>query len=332
MIDRVTARLLAALAVAVLCVAPAEARRSSAVPKPKSDQECMARAMYFESARTEEDGMLAVGTVVANRLESGRYGDTVCEVVSAYLQFAPGVLTRRMAEPKPRELAFRVAAVVLAGARHPAAEDAKFFHTANVPFRKGDKRYVLVSGGNAFYKWNRTREKDARDANAESLNDAFAKAGADETVGERVVQAALAPADAAPTQAAAAAPEPKPADPAPVAAATAATPPSGPATLFLAAAPPLALPVLAGPAAPATGATLALAFAAGEAPAKTLESQAALAVVAALKPRSSPRVIELATPVQAAMGPVWSIFARPSMRSGPLKALQAVREAWTAFR
>src|SRR5690349_13737284 len=61
-----------------------------------SDKECLARAMYFESNRSSDDGMLAVGTVVMNRLESGKYPRTVCGVVGQPGQFASGVLDRPM--------------------------------------------------------------------------------------------------------------------------------------------------------------------------------------------------------------------------------------------
>ncbi|MFL1877012.1 cell wall hydrolase, partial [Hansschlegelia beijingensis] len=46
-----------------------------------SERECLARAMYFESNRSSDAGMLAVGTVVMNRLKSGKYGSTICQVV-----------------------------------------------------------------------------------------------------------------------------------------------------------------------------------------------------------------------------------------------------------
>jgi spore germination cell wall hydrolase CwlJ-like protein len=298
MTKRVAARLTAALAIGLACTAQAQARKQHTAPKPKSDRECLARAMYFESARTEEDGMLAVGTVVANRLESGRYGDTVCEVVAAPAQFAPGVLSRKMAEPRPAELAIRVAEAVLAGARHPVAEDAKFFHTANVPFRKGDKRYVLVSGGNAFYKWNRTDQPEIREANAKSLDEAFAKAPEAEAVGERTVAIALNPAETPPAE--------------------------QPAAPVVAAAPSIA-PTLAAPAA-------ALAFAETSRAASTPEAQAALATVAAVEKRPRPRVIVPAAPVQASAGPAWSVFGKSSLSAGPLRAIQAVRDAWSAFR
>ncbi|RYE38242.1 MAG: cell wall hydrolase, partial [Hyphomicrobiales bacterium] len=59
-----------------------------------SDKECMMRAMYFESNRSSPDGMLAVGTVVMNRLYDGRYPKSVCGVVGQKNQFAQGVLTK----------------------------------------------------------------------------------------------------------------------------------------------------------------------------------------------------------------------------------------------
>ncbi|MBB3973135.1 cell wall hydrolase [Hansschlegelia beijingensis] len=116
-----------------------------------SERECLARAMYFESNRSSDAGMLAVGTVVMNRLKSGKYGSTICQVVGAKNQFAPGVLTRPMTDrgaPRAR----RVADAVLAGRRHGGVGNAHFFHTAGYKFPYRNMKYVLVAGGNAFYE------------------------------------------------------------------------------------------------------------------------------------------------------------------------------------
>ena len=61
-----------------------------------SERECMARVMYFESNRSSDDGMLAVGSVVMNRLQSPRYPKTVCAVVDQHnqLQAARAVRAR----------------------------------------------------------------------------------------------------------------------------------------------------------------------------------------------------------------------------------------------
>lgn len=121
------------------------------------DRECMARAMFFESKRSSREGLVAVGTVVMNRLRSKRHGATVCAVVGEKGQFAPGVLKRPMnskALPDVQE----AADAVLKGERHPKVKNAMFFHQAGLKFPYKNMHYVLVAGGNAFYE-KRSRGK-----------------------------------------------------------------------------------------------------------------------------------------------------------------------------
>lgn len=115
-------------------------------------QECLARAMYFESERSSREGMLAVGSVVMNRVEADAYGEDVCGVVAERNQFAPGVMSRPMGAGS--ELAMEVAEDVLVGARHKDVEEsnAMFFHTAGLTFGYGNMNYVAIAGGNAFYE------------------------------------------------------------------------------------------------------------------------------------------------------------------------------------
>ena len=115
------------------------------------DKECLARAMFFESNRSSRDGLVAVGTVVMNRLESGAYPDTVCGVVGQQGQFAPGVLSRKM-NSKALPDVQSAAEAVLRGERHPAVRNAKFFHQAGLKFPYKNMHYVLEAGGNAFYE------------------------------------------------------------------------------------------------------------------------------------------------------------------------------------
>jgi spore germination cell wall hydrolase CwlJ-like protein len=117
-----------------------------------SERECLARAMYFESIRSSDEGMLAVGTVVMNRVRSGKYESTVCGVVGQKNQFAPGVLTKQMPKGASRDRAMRIAQAVLSGQRHPGVGKAEFFHTAGRTYRYENMHYVLVAGGNAFYE------------------------------------------------------------------------------------------------------------------------------------------------------------------------------------
>ncbi len=121
-----------------------------------SEKECMMRAMYFESNRSSAEGMLAVGTVVMNRLNDPRYPKSVCGVVGQKNQFAQGVLTRPMTD-SGAVLASRVADQVLSGARHPGVQAAQYFHTAGLRFPYNNMFYVLEAGGNEFYEKRRVR-------------------------------------------------------------------------------------------------------------------------------------------------------------------------------
>ncbi|WP_343313146.1 cell wall hydrolase [Brucella sp. BE17] len=115
------------------------------------DRNCLERAMFFESNRSSPDGLVAVGTVVMNRLASGRYPGTVCGVVGQKNQFAPGVLSRKM-NSKALPDVQAAADAVLKGKRHPKLKNAMFFHTAGLKFPYQNMHYVLVAGGNSFYE------------------------------------------------------------------------------------------------------------------------------------------------------------------------------------
>lgn len=115
------------------------------------DRNCLERAMFFESNRSSSDGLVAVGTVVMNRLASGRYPDTICGVVGQKNQFAPGVLSRKMNSRALPDVQ-AAADAVLKGKRHPKLRNAMFFHTAGLKFPYRNMHYVLVAGGNSFYE------------------------------------------------------------------------------------------------------------------------------------------------------------------------------------
>ena len=116
-----------------------------------TELDCMERAMYFESNRSSREGMIAVGSVVMNRVHSEKFPNSVCAVVGQKNQFAPGVMTKKMdlrTAPKVQE----AARSVLRGERHPQIGNAQFFHAATHRFGYNNMHYVLVAGGNAFYE------------------------------------------------------------------------------------------------------------------------------------------------------------------------------------
>jgi spore germination cell wall hydrolase CwlJ-like protein len=113
--------------------------------------DCLARAMYFESNRSSRDGMVAVGSVVMNRVASNDFPDEVCAVVAQPRQFAPGVMTREMSG-QSEILARETATSVLQGERHPMTANARFFHARSYVANYNNMHYVVSTGGNAFYE------------------------------------------------------------------------------------------------------------------------------------------------------------------------------------
>lgn len=123
------------------------------------ERECLARAIFFEANRSSRDGMIAVGSVVMNRRDSGKWGDDICDVVGARRQFAPGVLSRPMNSRALPDV-MEATDAVLKGERHPkVGKDVMFFHTAGLKFPYKNMHYTTVAGGNAFY-YKKDRKRD----------------------------------------------------------------------------------------------------------------------------------------------------------------------------
>ena len=180
------AALLTTLAVAVAmggCSGRSSSRpaETTAMTGPTSERDCLVRAMYFESNRSSQDGLMAVGTVVMNRVSSPRFPNTICGVVAQHRQFAPGVMTRPL-DPRQSPPAERAANAILKGERYAPVGRAMHFHMASFknPY---PARYVAVAGGNAFYLkiGRRWRGDDATGAIASRTPDVVPASASTET-------------------------------------------------------------------------------------------------------------------------------------------------------
>jgi spore germination cell wall hydrolase CwlJ-like protein len=60
----------------------------SILPPAVADQTCLAATVYLEARSESRIGQMAVAEVAMRRRETGRWGDTVCDVVGAHGQFA----------------------------------------------------------------------------------------------------------------------------------------------------------------------------------------------------------------------------------------------------
>lgn len=166
--------------------------RTSTHGYPTSERDCLARAMFFESIRSSREGLVAVGTVVMNRVDSDAYPDTICGVVGQKNQFAPGVLSRKM-DSKALPDVMAAADAVLAGERHPAAKNAHHFHQAGLKFPYKNMHYVLEAGGNAFYeRLNRTQMAALRDTGKKPASQASLAAFSTQDRGADIIGQMLA--------------------------------------------------------------------------------------------------------------------------------------------
>lgn len=65
---------------------------SHMLPQPAADSLCLSTTVYLEARDQTLRGQQAVAEVALRRLDSGLWGDSMCEVVTARKQFAPTIV------------------------------------------------------------------------------------------------------------------------------------------------------------------------------------------------------------------------------------------------
>lgn len=118
------------------------------------DMECLAGAIYFEARGEPLDGQLAVGQVVINRAESGRFPASYCGVVYQPSQFS-FVRGGRMPRIDTASAAWRkakaIARIAHEGLWQSAAEGALYFHAKRVSPGWRRTRVAQISS-HVFYR------------------------------------------------------------------------------------------------------------------------------------------------------------------------------------
>ena len=100
-----------------------------------SELECLAGAIYFESRGEPLAGQLAVGQVIVNRAESGRFPSNYCGVVFQKSQFSfvrGGAMPRIDRGSQAWKRASAIARIAHEGLWDSKAGDALFFHAKYV--------------------------------------------------------------------------------------------------------------------------------------------------------------------------------------------------------
>jgi spore germination cell wall hydrolase CwlJ-like protein len=128
------------------------------LPQPVADQTCLAATVYMEARSQPTRGQLAVAEVALDRLDMGRYGDTICEVVTAPHQFALTTNPKNYAIDNPAAWnnAWVVAGQAIAIWKEPAAHRQLVVPGANHFIRLGStanwaKDPIATIGDHEFY-------------------------------------------------------------------------------------------------------------------------------------------------------------------------------------
>jgi N-acetylmuramoyl-L-alanine amidase len=121
---------------------------------------CLAAAMYWESKGEGEEGMLAVASVVLNRVEHEAHPDEVCAVVTdgdetppCQFSFWCDGLPDEPIETEPWWLATDIAERVLTRRPADTTGGALFYHASHVdPWWTDAKEQTVQIGGHVYYR------------------------------------------------------------------------------------------------------------------------------------------------------------------------------------
>jgi spore germination cell wall hydrolase CwlJ-like protein len=132
------------------------------MPQPVADQACLATTVYLEARSEPINGQLAVAEVALRRRDRGRWGDTVCKVVTAPHQFSttttPGSFEITNLEAFNK--AWQIAGMSLHNWQLPVAERrmvvprADHFATTAISPAWSHNRPSVTIGEHAFYAVN----------------------------------------------------------------------------------------------------------------------------------------------------------------------------------
>lgn len=118
--------------------------------------ECLASAVYFEARGEPLEGQLAVAEVILNRVASGRFRATVCDVVTQPSQFS--FVRRGRIPPAPRgsaawQRAVAIAHIAMENLHDVTGDDSLFFHATYVrpSWGRADARIARI-GRHVFYR------------------------------------------------------------------------------------------------------------------------------------------------------------------------------------
>jgi spore germination cell wall hydrolase CwlJ-like protein len=123
-----------------------------------SQWECLTQALYFEARGESVRGIFAVGEVILNRVESGRFPSSICGVVNqsggggCQFSYVCDGRSDRVHERAAWNEVGKVAQLLIDGAPRALTDGATYFHTRGVS-PSWSRRFELTAqiGAHLFY-------------------------------------------------------------------------------------------------------------------------------------------------------------------------------------
>lgn len=126
------------------------------------DEACLARNVYYEAGVESKRGKAAVAQVTLNRLATGRWGNSICDVVYAKSQFS-WTLIDKLKKPSGKAWADArwVARRALRGEEVPSLKTALYYHADYVtPYWREPKAKIKKVGQHIFYAYAKTAQSN----------------------------------------------------------------------------------------------------------------------------------------------------------------------------
>lgn len=119
------------------------------------DLDCLAKNIYHEARFEPYVGQIAVAQVTFNRVQDGKWGDSICKVVYAHKQFS-WTLNKKLRNMEPKgpmwKASLHYAKMFQYGARVRELEQVKWYHADYVsPKWRNDFERVTSVGKHIFY-------------------------------------------------------------------------------------------------------------------------------------------------------------------------------------
>ena len=134
---------------------------SQVLPQPAADSLCLSTTVYLEARDQSLRGQQAVAEVALRRLDSGLWGDSLCEVVTARSQFAPSLVSpntnlgnsRCLGAGHRSRVRFRAELGIAAGQRREIVPGASHFAAHAIASPSWRNAYqVATIGDHTFYR------------------------------------------------------------------------------------------------------------------------------------------------------------------------------------